>query len=194
MSQNDSAPRQRLPRAERRAQLLQAARELIREQGSDALTLAVLAEHAGVSKPVTYQHFGTRSAVLAELYREFKARTHTALDVSLRSAPDSLPEVARIIAAAYIDCIDEEETELPGIVGALSGSTELEKARDAADTAFSTRCRTALEPFTRDGNLPPAALHAILGAADAIARAIVLEQITPAEGKVALAKTVAGVV
>ncbi|WP_272947828.1 hypothetical protein [Rothia halotolerans] len=42
--------------------------------------------------------------------------------------------------------------------------------------------------------MPDAALHAILGAADGLARVIVLEKIGFAEGKEALGAVVAGVV
>lgn len=194
MSETASTPRKRMSYDDRHAQLLDAAREFIREQGSDALTLARLAEYAGVTKPLVYQHFGTRPAVLVELYREFKGRTYVALDAALGSGDATLPEAARIIADAYIDCIDAESTEVPGVGGALSGSAELEQLRQEADDAFSARCRAALEPFTEKGELPEASLHAILGAAEGIARAIVLGRIASEQGRIALAKVVAGVV
>jgi AcrR family transcriptional regulator len=180
--------------ADRHAQLLESARDFLRTEGSDALTLARLAEHAGVTKPLVYQHFGTRSAVLVELYREFKARTHVALDAALAAGGSTLEDVARIIADAYIDCIDEESTEVPGVGGALSGSAELEQLREEADVAFSARCRDALEPFAGPDGITDGALHAILGAADGIARALVLERTSFEDGRRSLAKVVAGVV
>jgi len=48
----------RLPKAERR-QLLAIALVIVREEGADRLTLGHLAARAGVSKPITYEHFGT---------------------------------------------------------------------------------------------------------------------------------------
>ena len=50
----------RLSQAERRRQLLDTALVIIREEGADKLTLGRLASRAGVSKPVAYDHFGTR--------------------------------------------------------------------------------------------------------------------------------------
>jgi AcrR family transcriptional regulator len=47
----------RLPRQERRAQLLDAAREAFVAQGYHAAGMDGIAELAGVSKPVLYQHF-----------------------------------------------------------------------------------------------------------------------------------------
>lgn len=193
MTQAPASARQRMPYDARHAQLLDAAREFIREEGSDALTLARLADRAGVTKPLVYQHFGTKAGVLVELYRGFKTRTHVALDEALKTTDDSLPRVARVIADAYIDCIDAESKELPGVGGALSGSAELELLRQEADVAFSARCRAALQPFTADGDVTDAALYAILGAADGIARALVLERITFDQGREALTKVVVGV-
>lgn len=186
--------RRRMSRVERREQLLDAARELIRSEGADSLTLARIADRAGVTKPLVYQHFGTKAAVLAELYRGFKVRTHEALDTALAETPSNLNQVSRVIADAYIDCIDAESTEIPGVGGALSGSAESERIREEADRAFSARCRTALERFTSEGTVPDAALYAILGAAEGIARALVLGRIPFEDGRETFAKVVAGVV
>lgn len=194
MSQSVVGARRRLSYEQRHAQLLDTAREFLREEGSDALTLARLAESAGVTKPLVYQHFGTKAGVLVELYGEFKTRTHVALDTALENAEASLPEVARIIADSYIDCIDEESTELPGVGGALSGSTELEVLRQEADVAFSARCRTALEPFAADGAVSEASLYAILGAAEGLTRALMLEKVTFDQARQALAAVVSSAV
>ncbi len=47
----------RLPRSARRAQLLDVALEVFVEQGYHAASMDEIAERAGVSKPVLYQHF-----------------------------------------------------------------------------------------------------------------------------------------
>jgi AcrR family transcriptional regulator len=47
----------RLPRPERRAQLLESALEVFVAQGYHAAAMDDIAERAGVSKPVLYQHF-----------------------------------------------------------------------------------------------------------------------------------------
>ena len=47
----------RLPRRERRAQLLSSALEVFVAQGYHAAAMDDIAERAGVSKPVLYQHF-----------------------------------------------------------------------------------------------------------------------------------------
>src|SRR4029079_8810698 len=55
---SDARPRSsRLPRHERRRQLLDAALEVFVSQGYHAAAMDGIAERAGVSKPVLYQHF-----------------------------------------------------------------------------------------------------------------------------------------
>jgi AcrR family transcriptional regulator len=186
--------RRRMSKQDRHAQLLDVAQELIRADGTDALTLARLAERAGVAKPLVYDHFGTRSGVLVELYRAFESRQHAALDSALGSSPGDLAAVARVIADAYIGCALGEGTELPGLVAALAGSPELERVRREADQAFGAKCRSALLPFARSRVLPDAAVHAILGAAEGVARAVIAEEITADTGLQALTTVISALV
>lgn len=53
-------------RAERRAELLDAATQAIREIGADA-TMAELAAAAGITKPILYAHFGDKAGLGAAL-------------------------------------------------------------------------------------------------------------------------------
>jgi AcrR family transcriptional regulator len=53
-------PRIRLPRDERRALLLEAALGAFSEKGFHATAMDDIAERAGVSKPVLYQHFDSK--------------------------------------------------------------------------------------------------------------------------------------
>src|SRR3712207_9220104 len=58
----------RLPRGARRLQLLRAARDVFVAQGFHAAAMDDIADRAGVSKPVLYQHFpGKRELYLALL-------------------------------------------------------------------------------------------------------------------------------
>src|SRR5882672_971472 len=55
---HDQRPRGgRMPRTARRAQLLDSAREVFVAHGYHAAAMDDIAERAGVSKPVLYQHF-----------------------------------------------------------------------------------------------------------------------------------------
>ena len=61
----------RLPRGARRLQLLRAAQEVFVAQGFHAAAMDDIADRAGVSKPVLYQHFpGKRELYLALLEQQ----------------------------------------------------------------------------------------------------------------------------
>lgn len=51
-----------------RAALLSATRGLLEEQGVDSLTMATVAERAGVSRRALYLHFASRTVLLTELF------------------------------------------------------------------------------------------------------------------------------
>ena len=57
MTLNQLSRGQRMPRSERRAQLLEAAQAVFVAQGYHAAAMDEIADRAGVSKPVLYQHF-----------------------------------------------------------------------------------------------------------------------------------------
>ncbi|MET7345480.1 TetR/AcrR family transcriptional regulator [Streptomyces sp. NPDC005547] len=82
------------------AACLRAARELLEEDGSAALSMRAVARRAGVSPTAPYRHFPDRealvSAVAAEGYRELAERLATA-----HPAPASPGELADV-AVAYV--------------------------------------------------------------------------------------------
>ena len=51
-----------------RAALLDATRTLLEERGTEALTMAAVAERAGVSRRAIYLHFASRTELLTELF------------------------------------------------------------------------------------------------------------------------------
>ena len=51
-----------------RAALLEAARGLLEDQGAASLTMAAVAERAGVSRRALYLHFASRTTLLTELF------------------------------------------------------------------------------------------------------------------------------
>lgn len=79
-----------MSREERHEPLLEAAWCLARAEGSDALTQARVAEEAGVSKPVVYDHFTTRHGLLAALYEDFDRRQTAIIDANMAAAGDDL--------------------------------------------------------------------------------------------------------
>lgn len=170
-------------------QLLDVAWRLTREEGTEALTLGTLAEKAGVTKPVVYDHFQTRAGLLAALYREFDDRQIARMDAALEASEPTLAAQARVIATSYVGCVLAQGSEIPGIIAALSGSPELQAIKCECEAAFMEKCRGALAPFTR-GVIAPAGLRAMLGAAEALSYASATGEITAAEAENELLETI----
>lgn len=97
----------RLPRDERRAQLLSAALEVFTAAGYHAAAMDEIADHAGVSKPVLYQHFPSK----LELYLAVLDLHIDTLVFKIQKAIASTPENANRVSAtveAYFDFIESE--------------------------------------------------------------------------------------
>jgi len=173
-----AAPKKRMTRAQRLRQLLDCALQLIREEGTDALSLGRLAEAAGITKPTVYDHFGTRQGLLAALYQDFEQRHSQQLEAALADCPAELKPLAQVMAQNYIACMQSEGREMPGILAALQGSPELAALRSHCQRGFMQRCEQALAPFVA---LPEAALWGMLGAADGLAEAVLQGAIPASE-------------
>ncbi|GAA4904501.1 TetR family transcriptional regulator [Stackebrandtia albiflava] len=95
----------RLPRTERRRQLLDAAQEVFVARGYHATAMDDIADRAGVSKPVLYQHFPGK----LELYLALLDTHGAALVDTVRKAMESTTDNKfRVQAAmrAYFDFVD----------------------------------------------------------------------------------------
>ncbi len=86
----------RLPRRERRAQLLSAALEVFVAQGYHAAAMDDIAERAGVSKPVLYQHFPGK----LELYLAILDAACDAIIANCRKALQETHDNKQRVAAA----------------------------------------------------------------------------------------------
>lgn len=187
------AHRRRLTRQERLQQLLDVAWRLTREEGTDALTLPRLAEQANITKPVVYDHFGTRAGLLLALYRDFDARQTAIIDGAIEASQPTLVDRASVIASSYVDCVLAQGREIPGVISALASSPELEQVKREYEAIFLEKCRAALEPFA-EGTITHSALRAMLGAATALSNAAVAEEITIDEAKAELYEIIVAMV
>src|SRR3712207_402319 len=97
----------RLPRSARRKQLLAAAQQVFVAQGYHAAAMDEIAERAGVSKPVLYQHFPGK----LELYLALLDTHCDAIIAKVRGAmlatPDNKERVKGAVRA-YFDFMDHE--------------------------------------------------------------------------------------
>jgi AcrR family transcriptional regulator len=94
----------RLPRSARRAQLLGAAREVFVKQGYHAAAMDDIAEAAGVSKPVLYQHFPGKLDLYLALLDDGIADLVAAVRNALSSTTDNNLRVTATMQA-YFDFV-----------------------------------------------------------------------------------------
>lgn len=91
----------RLPRPARRRQLLGAARDVFVAQGYHAAAMDEIAERAGVSKPVLYQHFPSKLELYLALLDESVAELVGAVSAALASTADNRERVPATFRAFF---------------------------------------------------------------------------------------------
>jgi AcrR family transcriptional regulator len=91
----------RLPRRERRVQLLESALEVFVQHGYHAAAMDDIAERAGVSKPVLYQHFPGKLDLYLALLDSSCDAVIDSCRVALDSTHDNKQRVGAAIEAFY---------------------------------------------------------------------------------------------
>lgn len=123
---------QRLPRSERRAQLLEAALSVFVENGYHQAAMDDIAARAGVSKPVLYQHFPGK----LELYLALVDQHSTELEKLVLDALALGDNKARIntMVKAYFDFVAQEGAAYRLIFESdLANDPEVRKRLDQVD-------------------------------------------------------------
>ncbi len=102
----------RMPRSVRRQQLLSAARTVFATQGYHAAAMDDIAERAGVSKPVLYQHFpGKLELYLALLDMQAEELADSVVD-ALATTTDNQKRIHAVLSA-YFAFVDRDEEGQP---------------------------------------------------------------------------------
>ena len=99
--------RVRLPRDERRALLLSAALEVFTVSGYHAAAMDEIADRAGVSKPVLYQHFPSKLDLYLALLDVHIDSLVFAIQKAIASNKENKNRVKATVAA-YFEFIDDE--------------------------------------------------------------------------------------
>lgn len=160
----------KLPKAERREQLLETAKAIIADEGTDALTLGYLAERAGVSKPIAYEHFGTRGGLLVAICHAYDVRQKEAQRGALEAGGETLSDVARIFASSYVHCVLDMGPEMGAAFQALSANEETADFRQSLRQGYIQRYREGFGRFVKLPKNDTALLTGLLGAAEALAQ------------------------
>lgn len=173
MSTADARPRGvRLPRTQRRAQLLDAAQEVFVAAGYHAAAMDDIAERAGVSKPVLYQHFPGKLDLYLALLDRHTAELAAAVEAALASTTVNKHRVAAAIEA-YFDFVDRDGE--PFRLVFESDLTNEPQVRRRVDAVTLTCGQAIAAVIAEDTGLSEAEAHllgmTLVGAAHVSARA-----------------------
>jgi AcrR family transcriptional regulator len=104
----------------RTAQLLDCAEGLFIEQGFDGVSIEDVCRAAGVSRPVVYEHFGSKSGVYLACIRRIRDEFDAALVASARDAPD-LRTALRLAATAFFTTVEQQPQRWSLVYGSSTG-------------------------------------------------------------------------
>ncbi|SIS05401.1 TetR/AcrR family transcriptional regulator [Williamsia sterculiae] len=97
----------RMPRSARRVQLLDAASEIFVERGYHSAGMDEIAVHAGVSKPVLYQHFPSKLDLYLAVLESHAETMVSSVRAALSTTTDNHQRVHAAVAA-FFDFIDQD--------------------------------------------------------------------------------------
>jgi AcrR family transcriptional regulator len=129
-----------------------------------------------VTKPIAYQHFGTREGLLCALYQRLGHRHEVAAAdalVNQRAGQATPTAVADIVARAFIDCIVENGDEYAAIIAALLASPDGAAAsRALRQSMVAAYARVLATPFSIAGRTPALLADALIGAGERLGDAV----------------------
>ncbi len=123
----------RLPRLARRRQLLDAAKEVFVARGYHAAAMDEIAERAGVSKPVLYQHFPGKQELYLALLDESVDRLVEAVKAAVLSTSDNRQRVNATFAAYFGYVAEHSGTFKLVFESDFTSEPAVRKKLDAAD-------------------------------------------------------------
>lgn len=179
----------RMSKEARRDHLLDTAAEIVATRGAEALTLTTLAEAAGVTKPITYNHFESREFLLLALYRRYDEWLAARMREGLRGKAQDLAGAARVIAASYLDCTVTYGGVYDAAVAALAAYPQHQGIHGKIRRAYCAAFSRALGPFLSgaEGLLTPGRWIALYGVAEELGRAVLDGDLPRAEAEAEIA-------
>lgn len=164
-------PAERADAARNRRRLLDAAQELVRDHGVDALTMDALAKRAGVGKGTVFRRFGNRTGLMYALLDHSETQAQEAFIFGPPPLGPGAPPVERLVAFGRARLLDLE------VAGELYRAAELGSSDDHFGSRPYLVLKTHVAMLLRDAGSPgdPALLADTLLAA--LGAALVLHQL-----------------
>lgn len=179
--------KRRMPRAERREQLLDIALAIVVSEGYAAISMEAVAREADVAKTVAYDIFGDRAGLVSALLERTQERAvATAVSAIPYVRQADLLEQARAALFAYFEAVREDPDTWRLILIPAEGTPP--GVRETVES-YREMFRRQLQPFVADAcerhglkdfDVELAA-HSILSGADEMARLVISdpERFTP---------------
>jgi AcrR family transcriptional regulator len=142
----------RMPRAQRREQLLDVTLALLAEEGFDALSVEAVARRAGVNRVVVYRSFANVQVLLVSLLRREDGRTRKVLDRLLPRSPEGRTAaelLGHALAEFLAAVVDQPQTWRVALLRPESAPLALQKLVNRRRSQLARR----LEPLVRWGLL-----------------------------------------
>ena len=122
----------RLSRSARRLQLMSAAKSVFVTQGYHAAAMDDIADRAGVSKPVLYQHFPSKLELYLALLNESADEMVRLVRVALGATTDNHERVDNAVAAYFTFVADNGQAYRLIFESDLRGQLEVERIVERA--------------------------------------------------------------
>jgi AcrR family transcriptional regulator len=151
-SPGTTAGRPRMTRSARRVQLLEAAREVFGSRGYHAAAMDEIAERAGVSKPVLYQHFPGKLDLYRALVQGASDDMVRTVRAAIRSTTDNKARVQATIQA-YFDVVSSRDGAMRLVFETDTRATP--EVAGVVERATSDCIDAVTEAVTTDAGLEP---------------------------------------
>jgi AcrR family transcriptional regulator len=144
MSRESATARRRLPAAERRELIIEAAGRAFGDRGYEGARLDEIAGAAGVTKPILYRHFGSKQ----ELYLALLDRHRDDLPTFGERMPTegSPPERLRAVLELWLDYVESHSYAWQMIFRDTGGGVPIEASR----RELNARAREVLAAIIRE--------------------------------------------
>ncbi len=159
----------RLPAQERRTQLLAAALDVFAKQGFHMASMNDVADAAGITKPVLYQHFASKRQLYLELLSEVGDRLLAAIALATAEAGTPRLQVERGFGAYFRWVADDHDAFLL----LFGGGARRDEEFAAAVLRVESTIASAIAPMIQadvDPSQQRSLAFALVGLAEGVSR------------------------
>jgi AcrR family transcriptional regulator len=161
-------PGTRVSSRERRDILLDMAAELVVAESPEAVSMEVVAERCGVSRPLVYKHFANRDELLGAVYRREAERLHDELAEEVAAA-GSVEEMFRALVRGSLRSTAERGHLFATLRTATTSSREVRREQRQRDArTFRAFVVRAVDEHGLDPHLGPTTVSLLLGLIDPV--------------------------